>query len=78
ARDRKLSRAGALLQHDPQLFDAFLACFSARFSFSDFAGFFFSSFFRSMPLLMTRSSGGPAHCAPRAKVATARDEKQVP
>jgi hypothetical protein len=38
-----------------QLRFAFFSFFAARFSSSDFAGFFFCSFFRSIPLLMIRA-----------------------
>jgi hypothetical protein len=40
----------------PAHLPAFFSFLAARFSLSDFSGFFFSVFFWSMPLLMSRSA----------------------
>jgi hypothetical protein len=40
----------------PAHLPAFFSFFAARFSLSDFSGFFFSVFFWSMPLLISRSA----------------------
>jgi hypothetical protein len=47
-------RCGIAGKEKPAYLPAFFSFFAARFSFSDFSGFFFSVFFWSMPF-MTRS-----------------------
>jgi hypothetical protein len=47
---------GALRDGSPAYLLFFFSCLAARFSFMVLAGFFFSLFFESMPLLMLFSS----------------------
>lgn len=54
-------RAGPCAQAGPNGFVAFFSFFAARFSCGVFAGFFFCSFLRSRPLLIT-----PSECRRKA------------
>ena len=71
ARDSLAATTGDQVGAKPRV--AFFSLFSARFSFIVFAGFFFVSFLRSMPLLMVfpLSGGHGTVLRPGAKYAPA-------